>query len=209
MKKYILASASPRRKELLSQIGIAFRIDVSNAEEKTMSDMPGTIVMDLSYLKAMEVFKRQSEDVVVIGADTIVYANGKVLGKPKDVQDAYEMIHTLQGAVHQVYTGVTFVWQENTNIQHASFYEMTEVELYPMSDEEIQLYIAMKQPYDKARGQICDTTKKAPEWADKAGGYAIQGTFAKYVKRINGDYYNVVGLPVSKLYQVLRSLNLI
>ena len=107
--KIILASASPRRKELLSQIGIDFRIDVSKAEENAGSHEPGEIVKDLSYTKAMEVYQRQSEDVIVIGADTIVYANGKVLGKPKDVQDAYEMIHMLQGAVHQVYTGVAVV----------------------------------------------------------------------------------------------------
>ena len=191
MKKFILASASPRRKELLSQIGIPFLIDVSNAEEKTESDNPGKIVMDLSYLKAMEVFKRQSDDTVVIGADTIVFAGGKVLGKPKDIQEAYAMIHSLQGAVHQVYTGVTLVWMEKSDIEYASFYEITEVELYPMSEKEIQHYIAMKEPYDKA------------------GGYAVQGYFARYVKGINGDYNNVVGLPIGRLYQELNSLNLL
>ena len=191
MRKIVLASASPRRKELLSQIGIDFRIDVSKAAENAGSHEPGEIVKDLSYTKAMEVYQRQSEDVIVIGADTIVYVNGKVLGKPKDVQDAYEMIHMLQGAVHQVYTGVTLVWRENMEVRHASFYEMTEVELYPMSDEEINQYVSMKEPYDKA------------------GGYAVQGYFARYVKGINGDYNNVVGLPVGRLYQELNSLNLL
>ena len=191
MRKIVLASASPRRKELLSQIGIDFRIDVSKADENAGSHEPGEIVKDLSYTKAMEVYQRQSEDVIVIGADTIVYANGKVLGKPKDVQDAYEMIHMLQGAVHQVYTGVTLVWQEKMEVRYASFYEMTEVELYPMSDEEINQYVSMKEPYDKA------------------GGYAVQGYFARYVKGINGDYNNVVGLPVGRLYQELNSLNLL
>ena len=191
MREFVLASASPRRKELLSQIGIDFRIDVSNAEENTVSLEPGEIVKDLSYTKAMEVYGRQKDNVVVIGADTIVYSNGKVLGKPKDKQEAYTMIHSLQGAVHQVYTGVTLVWQEGTDTRHASFYEMTEVELYPMNEEEILQYIAMKEPYDKA------------------GGYAVQGYFARYVKGINGDYNNVVGLPVGRLYQELTSLNLL
>lgn len=191
MREYILASASPRRKELLSQIGIDFRIDISGANEITSSDKPEDIVKDLSYIKAMDVFRRQNKDAVVIGADTIVFANGKVLGKPKDISEAYEMIHMLQGTVHHVYTGVTLVWSENTDIRHKSFYEMTEVEIYPMSDNEMNQYVSMKEPYDKA------------------GGYAVQGYFARYVKGINGDYNNVVGLPVGRLYQELNSLNLL
>ncbi len=191
MREFVLASASPRRKELLSQIGIGFRIDVSKADENTESLEPGEIVKDLSYGKAMEVYNRQSDDVIVIGADTIVYANGMVLGKPKDRQDAYEMIHMLQGALHQVYTGVTLVWREDGKVRHESFYEKTEVEIYPMSDSEINQYVSMNEPYDKA------------------GGYAVQGYFARYVKGINGDYNNVVGLPVGRLYQELNSLNLL
>ena len=191
MREFVLASASPRRKELLSQIGIDFRIDVSNAEENTVSLEPGEIVKDLSYTKAMEVYGRQKDNVVVIGADTIVYSNGKVLGKPKDKQEAYTMIQSLQGAVHQVYTGVTVIWQQNNNTHVSSFVAMTEVELYYMSEEEIQQYIETQEPYDKA------------------GGYAIQGFFARYVKRIDGDYNNVVGLPIGKLYQILNSLNLL
>lgn len=191
MREFVLASASPRRKELLSQIGLVFRIDVSKAEENTENIEPGEIVKDLSYSKAMEVYNRQSDDVVVIGADTIVFANGKVLGKPKDRQDAYEMIDMLQGAVHHVYTGVTLVWQEDKEVRHTSFYERTEVQIYSMSDSEINQYVSMKEPYDKA------------------GGYAVQGYFARYVRGINGDYNNVVGLPIGRLYQELNRLNLL
>lgn len=191
MKEFILASASPRRRELLSQIGINFLIDVSNAEEHTESVKPEDIVKDLAYTKALDVFKKQNENAVVIGADTIVHANGKALGKPKDKPEATAMIQMLQGKVHRVYTGVSVIWKEKGETCVKSFFEMTEVEIYPMSDEEIEQYVSMNEPYDKA------------------GGYAVQGFFARYVKGIKGDYNNVVGLPVGRLYQELNSHNLL
>lgn len=191
MKEFVLASASPRRKELLNQIGIKFRTCTSKKEEEILRNKPEDIVKDLSYTKARDVYERGNRDAIVIGADTIVVVDEEVLGKPKDEAEAFAMIKKLQGDIHQVYTGVSIIWQQNNNTHVSSFVAMTEVELYYMSDEEIRKYIATSEPYDKA------------------GGYAIQGYFARYVKQIKGDYNNVVGLPIGKLYQVMNSLNLL
>ena len=191
MREFVLASASPRRKELLSQIGIKFRICTSKKEEEILRNTPEDIVKDLSYTKARDVYERGNREAVVIGADTIVVADERVLGKPKDEKEAFEMIKLLQGDTHQVYTGVSIIWQQNNNTHVSSFVAMTDVELYYMNDDEIRKYVAMTEPYDKA------------------GGYAIQGFFARYVKQIKGDYNNVVGLPIGKLYQVMNSLNLL
>lgn len=191
MKEFVLASASPRRRELLTQIGIPFRICLSKKEEESSQEKPGDIVKELSYTKAKDVFDQGNQDAVVIGADTIVVYDEQVLGKPKDEEDAYKMIKMLQGKTHQVYTGVSVIWRQDDSIQVSSFYAVTDVELYGMSEEEIRAYIATNEPYDKA------------------GGYAIQGYFARYVKQIQGDYNNVVGLPVGELYQILNSLNLL
>lgn len=191
MKEFVLASASPRRRELLTQIGIPFRICLSKKEEESSQKKPGDIVKELSYTKAKDVFDQGNQDAVVIGADTIVVYDEQVLGKPKDEEDAYKMIKMLQGKTHQVYTGVSVIWRQDDSIQVSSFYAVTDVELYGMSEEEIRAYIATNEPYDKA------------------GGYAIQGYFARYVKQIQGDYNNVVGLPVGELYQILNSLNLL
>ena len=191
MKEFVLASASPRRRDLLTQIGIPFRICLSKKEEESSQKKPGDIVKELSYTKAKDVFDQGNQDAVVIGADTIVVYDEQVLGKPKDEEDAYKMIKMLQGKTHQVYTGVSVIWRQDDSIQVSSFYAVTDVELYGMSEEEIRAYIATNEPYDKA------------------GGYAIQGYFARYVKQIQGDYNNVVGLPVGELYQILNSLNLL
>ena len=191
MKEFVLASASPRRRELLTQIGIPFRICLSKKEEESSQKKPGDIVKELSYTKAKDVFDQGNQDAVVIGADTIVVYDEQVLGKPKDEEDAYKMIKMLQGKTHQVYTGVSVIWRQDNSIQVSSFYAVTDVELYGMSEEEIRAYIATNEPYDKA------------------GGYAIQGYFARYVKQIQGDYNYVVGLPVGELYQILNSLNLL
>ncbi len=191
MKEFVLASASPRRKELLSQIGINFRVCVSKKEEEFSRSNPEDIVKDLSYTKARDVFERGNRDAIVIGADTIVVFEEEVLGKPKSKEEAYRMIKKLQGNIHQVYTGVTLIWQQEGSTHVSSFMAKTEVELYYMDEAEINAYIETNEPYDKA------------------GGYAIQGFFARYIKRIEGDYNNVVGLPVGKVYQMLNSLNLL
>lgn len=191
MKKIILASGSPRRRELLTQIGIDFDVVTSNAEEIITKTYPKDIVCELSCLKAKAVYdmlKEPQKDIdnsVIIGADTIVYCDGEILGKPADNDDAYRMIKKISGGVHQVYTGVTFIYKGNVK----SFSEKTDVSVYDMSETEINRYI------------------KTGEAIDKAGAYGIQGAFAAYVKGINGDYNNVVGLPVAKLYHELVNIN--
>lgn len=191
MKKIILASGSPRRRELLTQIGIDFDVVTSNAEEIITKTYPQDIVCELSCLKAKAVYdmlKEQQKDIdnsVIIGADTIVYCDGEILGKPADNDDAYRMIKKISGGVHQVYTGVTFIYKGNVK----SFSEKTDVSVYDMSETEINRYI------------------QTGEAMDKAGAYGIQGAFAAYVKGINGDYNNVVGLPVAKLYHELVNIN--
>ena len=191
MKKIILASGSPRRRELLTQIGIDFDVVTSNAEEIITKTYPQDIACELSCLKAKAVYdmlKEPQKDIdnsVIIGADTIVYCDGEILGKPADNDDAYRMIKKISGGVHQVYTGVTFIYKGNVK----SFSEKTDVSVYDMSETEINRYI------------------QTGEAIDKAGAYGIQGAFAAYVKGINGDYNNVVGLPVAKLYHELVNIN--
>lgn len=199
--KLILASASPRRKELLEQIGLEFEVRTSGAEEFTTASQPGQIGQELSEIKAQAVWDTltdaEKEDAVVIGADTIVCvrqsADSKqleqgqeekffVLGKPKDEADAARMLHLLSGRVHQVFTGVTILSKEGKK----TFYECTDVHVAKLSDQEIADYIATKDPMDKA------------------GAYGIQGIFARHITGIEGDYNNVVGLLVASVYHELK-----
>lgn len=192
MKKIILASASPRRKELLRRVGIEFSVVPSKSKEVTYRTMPEEAVKELSYQKAREVFEKGNRDSIVIGADTIVYLEGNILGKPVDKEEWSRVLHDIQGKRHHVYTGVTVIWTgEDENMHVLSFAEDTRVYIHEMTDSEIDEYIELG------------------EAADKAGGYGIQGYFAKYVDRIEGDYNNVVGLPVAKLYQELKKLELV
>lgn len=181
MKKIILASASPRRKELLEKAGISFEIITGTGEEKTNSSDPEEMVKELSYGKAESVAENVVEDAVIIGADTIVFYDGCILGKPKDAEDAVETLLKLQGNTHQVYTGVTVLIKEGGNIRSLIFAECTDVTFYPVSENEIRAYVNSGEPMDKA------------------GSYGIQGAFGVYVKGICGDYSNVVGLPVARL----------
>lgn len=193
-KKIILASASPRRKELLTQAGIPFTIRVSGAEENASCDKPCDLVKELSGMKAEDIFaqltEEEAKEALVIGADTIVALDGEIMGKPGSPKWAVEMLTALQGKTHQVYTGVTFVYQnqENGAVTAHSFYEKTEVTFYPMTEQEIADYVATGEPMDKA------------------GAYAIQGKCAAYIKGINGDYSNVVGLPIGRVYQELKKV---
>lgn len=188
----ILASGSPRRKELLQQIGIPFEIIKSDCEELTTQTQPHKVVMELSVQKAEDVFHKLTADErqgkMVLGADTIVAVHDKILGKPKDAEDAVSMLTELSGEVHHVYTGVTLLWEADGKMRKHTFYEDTEVEMYPMSEEEIRVYVATGEPMDKA------------------GAYAIQGGCVIYIKEIRGEYNNVVGLPVARLYQELKNL---
>lgn len=189
MQKIILASGSPRRRELLTQIGMPFEVITSDVKEVTTATQPDKIVKELSKIKAeavAQICKEKGEsyrDVVILGADTIVYHNGKVLGKPKSEEDAYSMIESLAGKEHFVYTGVTIL----TLKKQICFAEAVTVSLYEMSAEEIKSYIATGEPMDKA------------------GAYGIQGRFAAFVKGISGDYNAVVGLPVARVYQELKN----
>lgn len=178
-KKIILASASPRRKELLSQIGVTFEIIKAEKEEHITSSIPTEVVKELSMQKAKEVAAK-CDGSIIIGADTIVAMEGQILGKPKDRADAMRMLRLLQGKKHQVITGVTVLLGSTKTL---SFAEVTDVSLYPMTDAQIERYIATGEPMDKA------------------GAYGIQGRFAAYVRGIEGDYNNVVGLPIGRLYQ--------
>ena len=200
-KKIILASASPRRRELLAQIGMDFEVRASCAEEKTEAKEPEELLKELSALKALDIWEKLSgeekKNSLVIGADTVVSVCGTVMGKPKDREDAAGMLSLLQGRTHQVYTGVTFVYLDEKGDMDIgrkaerrvnSFFEKTDVLVFPMSEEEIARYVATGDPMDKA------------------GAYGIQGIFAAYITGIAGDYNNVVGLPVGRLSQELKKI---
>ena len=194
--KIYLASASPRRKELLRQVGISFKVVPSMVEEKITKTEPDGVVEELSYQKAVDVCGRLAaqgkEDFIVIGADTVVSAWGRILGKPADKEDAVRMLKDLQGGSHQVYTGVTIAWKyKDMPLMYATFSECTDVTMYSMTDEEIRRYADSGEPMDKA------------------GAYAIQGLCAAYIQGICGDYNNVVGLPVGRLCQELKKRGLL
>ncbi len=192
MSKLILASASPRRKELLKNVGYEFTIEVCDLEEKSDKTKPWELVMDLARVKAQAIMDMHvGEDVIVLGADTVVANGEEILGKPRNLEHAKEMISSLQGKKHQVYTGVCLWWNKGKLKQHLTFYEKTDVEVYSMTEEEIDAYVATK------------------ECTDKAGSYAIQGLFSPYIKGIVGDYNNVVGLPVARIYQEIKKLGLV
>lgn len=197
MAKYILASASPRRKDLLAQIGISFEIMVAEGEEVITKTHPSEIVEELSYKKAIEVADRYeasgtvNKTTVVIGADTIVALGQEIMGKPKDEADAMRMLKLLQDNTHQVYTGVTLVILGGDKRRVLTFHEKTDVVMYPMTEQQIQAYVDTKDPLDKA------------------GSYGIQGRCAAHIKGIVGDYNNVVGLPVGRVYQELVAAGMI
>lgn len=187
----ILASASPRRTKLLSQAGIRHQVIPSTCEEKVSSKIPDQVVVELSRQKAMDVYagyraEHQGENILVIGADTVVAVQNQILGKPKDSEDAFRMLSLLQGSTHQVYTGVTFLEHRDGKETEKTFCECSNVHVSPMEVDEIQKYIAGGEPMDKA------------------GAYGIQGEFAVFVEKIEGDYNNIVGLPIARIYQELK-----
>ena len=187
--KYILASASPRRKELLSRLHIPFEIEVSNADETITQTDPADIVKELSKIKAEGVFSNHTdESITVIGADTIVVYRDEILGKPEDEEDAFAMLSMLADRTHQVFTGVTIISRKEGKKKTVQFYEKTSVTFYPVDAFDLKDYIATKDPMDKA------------------GAYGIQGDFSIHIKKIDGDYNNVVGLPIARLYQELKKM---
>ena len=189
-KRIILASASPRRRELLAQMGYDFEIDVSHKEEMYTSETPDEIVKELALLKAKDIAEQNdAKNMIVIGADTVVAYEGAILGKPKSKENAFEMIKGFQGDRHQVYTGVAILDYDasgkETIVNHAI---RTDVYVNPMTDDEIWKYIE--------RDHVMD----------KAGSYGIQSGFAVYIEKIEGDYFNVVGLPISYIYEQLKQM---
>lgn len=192
-KSIILASGSPRRKELLLQIGIVPEIIVSHVEEKITSDVPAEVVMSLAEQKAVDVAKNMPEGKVILGSDTVVAADGKILGKPKSHEEAYEMIRSLVGRSHQVYTGVCIVKKGAAGGKDTvvSFYDETDVQVSGMTEAEIREYADSEEPMDKA------------------GAYAVQGFFARYIEELRGSYANVMGLPVHLVYRKLKELDAI
>lgn len=185
MKEIILASGSPRRKELLEQIGLEFKVIVSGIEENIeFTGDPEKYAQQLALMKAQDISKTTSLESLVIGADTIVFFEN-ILGKPKDKSDAYSILKTLSGNVHKVITGLALINSGQNKIMVSS--ETTEVTFRELGDNEIWSYINSGEPMDKA------------------GAYGIQGLGAVFVEKINGCYSNVVGLPISRLYNMLLS----
>lgn len=191
--KIILASGSPRRKELLESLGLKFDIFPATNPELPKGDTPTEIALNLAIQKANEVYdKHRNEKALVIAADTIVVCDDKILGKPKDEEDAGRMLKMLSYRSHQVITGIC-IKDESTEI-HST--DTTNVSFYKITDSEIAKYL-----------KIIDKNTGKPEWIDKAGGYAIQGyAGTHFVRSIEGDYNNVVGLPISKVYQQLKDI---
>ena len=187
--KIILGSASPRRREILEQAGLNFEIIVSDCDEVITKTVPSEIVSELSGQKADDVWDKavsrypDTDDMMVIGADTIVAFNDVVYGKPVDREDAIRMLKSLSGRTHQVYTGVTVI----TRDKRFGFVSCTDVTMYEVSDEEIEAYVDSGEPMDKA------------------GAYAIQGGYAKYIKGIDGEYNNVVGFPIARMMYELKA----
>jgi len=179
----VLASGSPRRKEILSTMGLSYTVDVSEVDE-TFEGTPQDVVLELSRRKASAVAARH-ENAIVLAADTLVYAKC-VLGKPKDTQDAYAMLKSLSGKWHSVFTGMTVIdTKENRMLQRVC---ETRVHFVEMTDQEIAAYVESKEPLDKA------------------GAYGIQGLGGMFVDHIEGSYSNVVGLPMCELREMLSQM---
>ncbi len=219
MRKIILASASPRRKELLSRIGLEFTVMPSDIEEQPQSMLPADMVIELSKQKARDIWEKAAgqgnkdgkdfgnlnvnadveeninvniNDTLVIGADTVVSIEGEILGKPKDFDDAMRMLSLLSGKEHQVYTGVTMIWVTGEGERKEySFYVCTGVAMYRISRQEMFNYVSGGEPMDKA------------------GAYGVQGKAAAFIKSIRGEYSNVAGLPVGRLYQEMKAWHLL
>ena len=179
MSEIILASASPRRRELMELAGYDFEVICADIVEVVPENVqPQEVVMSLALQKAQAVAAEHGGSVVV-GSDTVVALDGKILGKPHSEREACEMLRSLSGRTHKVFTGVAIVCGDKVK----SFFDETDVEFYPLNDVEIKKYVATGEPMDKA------------------GAYGIQGKGSVLVKKINGDFFNVMGLPIANLYR--------
>lgn len=190
MYQIILASESPRRKEIMRTMGIPFTAVSADVLEVTKETEPGLLVQALAKLKTEAVDLKlalpEEQDYIIIGADTMVFYQNQALGKPKNEEDAFRMLQLLSNDTHEVYTGVNLlIHKANGSKESISFAVGTKVVVQPLTEDQIRAYIATGEPMDKA------------------GAYAIQGEFGIYIKEIIGDYYNVVGFPIAKIYEVL------
>lgn len=183
----ILASKSPRRKELLSLLKIPFNIIESNTVEE-LNDNKSIYeqCIDISYNKALNVYKKTEGDRIIIGSDTIVVFDNKIYGKPKNKIDAFNMIKELSNNYHEVITSITLLVYKDGEYFEEKTYSRTKVFIDKMSDSEINDWVF--------NNDVCDM----------AGGYGIQLEFSKYISHIDGDYYTIVGLPINKLYQLIK-----
>lgn len=181
---FVLASKSPRRKELLKNMGLTAEIVPANVDESVLSTLPPEkMVTELALLKASDAARSFRGNTYVIGADTVVVLNGKVFGKPHDIEDAKNMLNMLSGNTHSVYTGYCVICCKDGSA--VAGYEKTDVTFCNLSDREIDAYVKTREPMDKA------------------GAYGIQEKGSMFIEKINGDYFNVVGLPVCALSKLL------
>ena len=199
--RLVLASASPRRRELFHQAGLFPEIIPSHKEERSAAKTPAALVKALSRTKAEDIAGQLAgetaggKEILVAGADTIVVLDGKILGKPRDPADAVSMLESLSGRAHHVYTGVTLILlgekpgrPDAGESRRISFFEKTAVEVYPLTGAEIRAYVESGDPLDKA------------------GAYGIQGAFGQHIRGIRGDYTNVVGLPLGRTIWEMKKL---
>ena len=183
---WILASGSPRRKELLKKVLKEFSIEVSECEEVYSSTLPQDIVKELAILKGREVALKHGNGDIIISADTVVSIDDRILGKPKSFEEAFNMLSSLSGRKHTVYTGVCVIAKSDDKEVLDAFSIATDIYVDELSKEEIVTYINEEKPYDKA------------------GSYAIQESFSKHISGINGDYDNVVGFPTNAFYSLIK-----
>lgn len=185
--KVILASKSPRRKELMDLLGIDYEIMVSEADETLEEGLSlEEQSKKLGYIKAKAVFDKTNGDRIVIGSDTLVAKDGKLFGKPKDKQDAVDMLNALKNDKHQVITSIAVLIQKDNKYEEYLDCDIADVYVSDMSDEEIEEWLSTGKAYDKA------------------GAYAIQDEFAKFIDKIDGNYATIVGLPINKVYKILK-----
>ena len=186
-KKLILASASPRRREIMDTAGYSYEVIPSNADELKDGYSTFELVRLNALAKARDVYLKSDSDSVVIGADTIVCFDDTILGKPKDERDAFDMLKSLSGKVHYVVTGYAVVGKTGERSDACS----TEVQFKELTDEEINAYIRTKEPMDKA------------------GSYGVQERACLFVESFTGDYFNIIGLPIAKIHPILKDYGIL
>ena len=188
-KRIILASKSPRRKEILEKCGFEPIVMISECDESKVKEKdPRKLVKKLSIIKARDVAGKCKDGDVIVAADTVVSVDGTILGKPKTKKEAREMIRSYAGKEHYVYTGVTIIYKRKEKDEEYSFVDKAAVTVSEMTNCEIKAYVETGEPMDKA------------------GAYGIQGAFCKYIPKINGDFYTVMGLPIARTYRAIKEM---